>query len=227
MLLLEPRRADPADGPAAGDDVERGDDLGQHGRVPVGHPGHERAQVGGGGAGAERAEGGVSLQHLQLRRAQHGQLPEVVHHPDGVEAGLLGGDGLVHHPAEEALRCDVGVGEQGDLVAGLDEVTHGGTPSVGGTRDCRCGVGRVGSVRGPATRRCRPGRRRRSGRGTPTGRSRRGRRSDGVQGPAGQPSEMRVTSPSRRLRSGMRFSTSPVTLPLRRRRRRGPSPGPW
>ena len=84
-------------------DVEGRDDLGQQRRVPVGDTGDERAQAHPVGHHRQRAEGRVGLEHLELGRAQHRQLPEVVHHPHRVEAGLLGGPRLFHHPVEQGV----------------------------------------------------------------------------------------------------------------------------
>ena len=39
---------------------------------------------------AKRAERGVGLEHRLIRRAEAGQLVEVVHHEDRVEAGRVG-----------------------------------------------------------------------------------------------------------------------------------------
>ena len=91
-----PSRARPA-----GDDVERGDGLGQVRRVAVRDAGDERAEPHPLGAGGERAEQRVGLEHLLLGPAQQRQLVEVVHHEHGVEAGLLGGHRLGGDALEE------------------------------------------------------------------------------------------------------------------------------
>ena len=44
VLLLEPARADAVEGAAAGDDVDRGRDLGVLRRVAVRHAAHEQAE---------------------------------------------------------------------------------------------------------------------------------------------------------------------------------------
>ena len=67
------------------------------------------------GAGGQRAEQGVGLEHLLLGPAEHRQLEEVVHHEHGVEAGLLGGDGLGGDALEELGGGDAGIREVGDL----------------------------------------------------------------------------------------------------------------
>ena len=56
------------------------------------------------GAGGERGEQRVGLEHLLLGAAEHRQLEEVVHHEHGVEAGLLGGDGLGGDALEQLGR---------------------------------------------------------------------------------------------------------------------------
>ena len=73
---------------------------------------------------AQRAERRVGLEHLLFGISQHRQLPEVVHHPHRVEARILGGLGLRGDPIEDVGRSRTGVGEQGDLEAGSDQVGH-------------------------------------------------------------------------------------------------------
>ena len=85
-------------------DVERRDGLGQERRLAVRHAGDERAEPDRLGAGGERAEQRVGLEHLLLGAAEHRELEEVVHHEHGVEAGLLGGDRLGGDPLEQLGR---------------------------------------------------------------------------------------------------------------------------
>ncbi len=90
-LLLVPRRADAQPGPTAREHVKRRDDLGQDARVPVDGAGDQGQQPGPGGAGGQVAKRRVGLEHVLLRRADHGDLEEMVHHADAVEAGLVCG----------------------------------------------------------------------------------------------------------------------------------------
>jgi hypothetical protein len=120
VLLLEPGGADAEDGPALRHHVEGGDDLGQQRRVPVGDAGDQGGQVDGAGAGGQTAEQRVGLQHLLLGRAEHGQLEEVVHDEDRVEARLLGGLGGVDEDVEQLGGGSVGEREVGKLEPRFD-----------------------------------------------------------------------------------------------------------
>ena len=122
VLELEPRGTDAQHRPPAGDHVEGGDGLGEVRGVAVGHAGDEGGEADRLGAGGEGAEERVRLEHLLLRLAHHGQLVEVVHHEDGVEAGLLGGDRLGRDPLEQLARRDVRVREVRDLEADVRAV---------------------------------------------------------------------------------------------------------
>ena len=124
VLDVEPGGADAEERSSARDDVQRGDDLGEDGGVPVGHAGDQGAELHGVRAGRQRTEEGVGLEHLELRRAHHGQLVEVVHHHDGVGAGVLGGDGHGRHLLEEVARFRVRVGEVRDLQSDLDHAAR-------------------------------------------------------------------------------------------------------
>ncbi len=68
---------------------------------------------------AKRAERGVRLEHRLVRSSEAGQLIEVVHHEDGVEAGGLGLLGLRDDGGEE-LGDTGAVGEVGDLESEFD-----------------------------------------------------------------------------------------------------------
>ena len=120
VLDVEPGGADAEERPAAGDDVECGHLLGEDRGVPVGHSGDQRAEHGRLGASRERAQQGVGLEHLGVGRAEEGELEEVVHDHDGVEAALLAGGGHGRHSVEELVRADSGVGEARDLEAGTE-----------------------------------------------------------------------------------------------------------
>ncbi len=90
MLTLEPGRPDPAHGPAAGQHVEGGDHLAEQGHVAVGDPRDERPEPGPVRDRRQVAERGVGLQHRVPLPPHLRDLDEVVHHPQGREARLLG-----------------------------------------------------------------------------------------------------------------------------------------
>ena len=119
VLELEPAGADAQDRAARADHVERGDRLGQQRRVAVGVAGDQGAELDALGGGGQRAQRRVGLQHGLVRRPETGQLVEVVHHEDGVEAGGLGFLGLRHHGGEELFDAGA-VGEVRDLIAEFD-----------------------------------------------------------------------------------------------------------
>src|SRR5256885_13119680 len=77
-------------GTAAGKYVEGGDGLDQQGRGREGHAGGGGPEANAGGAGGEVAEGGVRLQHLVLRAAAGRSLQQMVRHPNGVDAAVVG-----------------------------------------------------------------------------------------------------------------------------------------
>src|SRR3981189_3006482 len=66
MLPLVPGGTDPERGPAAGQHVERGHDLGEQARMPVGHAGDEQAESYGRGVSGQVAKRCVALQHRIL-----------------------------------------------------------------------------------------------------------------------------------------------------------------
>ena len=93
MLLVVPGCADPQPRSAAGEHVQRGHRLGKDARVPVGDARHEGAEPCRPGVGGQEAEGSVGLQHRFLGSANPPDLEEVVHDPDRVVAGAVGGPG--------------------------------------------------------------------------------------------------------------------------------------
>jgi hypothetical protein len=101
VLDVVPGGADTQDRPAAADDVERRDDLGQVRRVPVRHAGDQGAEPHRRGAGRQRAEQRVGVEHRLGGPAQRRQLEEVVHHPDRVVPRLFGGARLVDDVGKE------------------------------------------------------------------------------------------------------------------------------
>ena len=79
-FVLVPAGADAHLDPAAGDDVDRRGDLGQVGRVPVGHAGAHLAEPDPAGAGGEGGHQRPGLVGRLVRR--HGRGVEVVVDPD-------------------------------------------------------------------------------------------------------------------------------------------------
>jgi hypothetical protein len=111
-------------GAALADDVQRGDDLGEQRRIAVGVAGHQRAQLDVLGCGRQPAEGGIRLQHRLVGGSEPGQLIEVVHHEDGVEAGRIGFLRLGDDCGEQLFDARA-VREVGDLKSEFDgHVVH-------------------------------------------------------------------------------------------------------
>ena len=90
-LVLVVAGPDPEHRPAAGQDIERRDHLGEQAGRPVGRRGRERHQPDPFRPRGQEPESGVGLE-LRLVRAAHDRvLPEVVRHVDAVEPrGLRG-----------------------------------------------------------------------------------------------------------------------------------------
>ena len=96
VLLLVPRRPDAQPGAATGEHVERRDGLEQDAGVPVRHPGDQGAQLDPLGDGGRVRQRRVALEHVQLGRADHPDLEEVVHDPQRGQPALVGVPG--HRP---------------------------------------------------------------------------------------------------------------------------------
>jgi hypothetical protein len=90
VLELEPSGTDTQYRPPAADHIQRGDFVGQQGRVAVGVSGNQGRKLHTGGGRGQRTQRRVGLQHRFIRRPQRRQLIEVVHHQHGVETGGLG-----------------------------------------------------------------------------------------------------------------------------------------
>src|SRR5437762_3419346 len=88
-LGFVPCGADAQPGAAAGEDVESGDRLGENARLMVDDARHHGAEFRSLGHRRNVAERAVAFEHLVVFRAVHADLPEVVHHPDGIETGLV------------------------------------------------------------------------------------------------------------------------------------------
>ena len=66
------------------------------------------------GVGRDEAERRLPLEHRRLRRAEASDLEEVVHDPDRVEAGVVGGARHARERGTDGLRA-AGPGELVDL----------------------------------------------------------------------------------------------------------------
>src|ERR1700682_6035213 len=103
-LRLVPGGAEPEPGSPAREDIEGGDGLRQDARLVVNDPRHHGAELGVLGHRGDVAERAVAFEHLVVFGAVHADLPEVIHHPDGVEAGLVRGARNVAQRAPELGR---------------------------------------------------------------------------------------------------------------------------
>src|SRR2546430_6160540 len=97
MLLLEPSKAEPASGPATAEDVKGGDDLPEVGDVAVRDASDEGPNTHVVAGGGEIAERGPAVEHVVPRPAELRDLPEVVHDPEVVEAGVFRSASDGHH----------------------------------------------------------------------------------------------------------------------------------
>src|SRR5919112_6339400 len=88
-FLFIPTSADAQHRPAAGEHVERGNHLGEKGRMPEVHPGYQWHEPAPSRMGGDDAERGEALQLRLLRTAHVGTLPEMVGHADHVESGVV------------------------------------------------------------------------------------------------------------------------------------------
>ena len=106
---------------------------------------------------ARRREQRVALEHLELGRAEHRQLVEVVHHHHRVEAACVGFASLTGDRAEEVGRFGVWIGEVGDLVAelghALDDTTGSPSPTNYTARRVPASAAPTWSARATATTR--------------------------------------------------------------------------
>jgi hypothetical protein len=83
--------ADAEPGPAARQDVERRGGLDPQPRAAVVDAADHQPESGALAMGGHEAERRPALEHGLELRARAADLPEVVHHPDGVEASAVGG----------------------------------------------------------------------------------------------------------------------------------------
>jgi hypothetical protein len=90
VLALEPGGPDAAQSASAGEDVERRDDLGEVGDVPVGDARDKRAKPDALRHAGEVGERGVALEHVLPLPPDLRDLHEVIHHPQARKPGVLG-----------------------------------------------------------------------------------------------------------------------------------------
>jgi hypothetical protein len=114
VFEFEPARPDPEDRAALAHHVEGGDGLRQDRRVAVAVAGDQSPELHVLGDRRQCAECRVGLQHRLVRGAQHGQLIEVVHQEDAVEARLVGFLRLRDDSGEEFVDAGA-VGDVRDL----------------------------------------------------------------------------------------------------------------
>src|ERR1700686_599615 len=115
---LVPGGADAQPGASAGEDVERGDGFRQDAGVAIDGARHHGAELDSRGYPSHVAERAIAFEHLVVFGAVHPDLPEVVHHPDGVEAGVVRGAGNLAERAPEFGRS-YGPGEVSDIESDL------------------------------------------------------------------------------------------------------------
>ena len=89
-LVLVPGGTDAEPGPAAGQDVERRGGLHPQRRVPVVDAADHQAEAGALRVRGHEAERGPALEHRVVDRPDAPDLEEMVHHPDRIEADVVG-----------------------------------------------------------------------------------------------------------------------------------------
>ena len=89
-LVLVPGGTDAEPGPAARQDVERRGGLHPQGRVPVVDAADHQAEAGAFRVRGHETERGPAFEHRFLDGADAADLEEVVHHPDRIEADVVG-----------------------------------------------------------------------------------------------------------------------------------------
>ena len=90
VLLREPAQPEATDRPAVRQHVERGDRVGEHGRMTEERRRDEHAEPDPLGDTGQPGERGVRLGQVLPRRTDLRDLAQVVHHPDVLDAGRLG-----------------------------------------------------------------------------------------------------------------------------------------
>ena len=100
VLVLEPGRAERVDRAAARDHVERGRDLRVQRRVAVGDPADHQPELQPLGAYRQRGEDRVPLEHPVRLRPDAGDLVQMIHDEERVEAGALCRGGDLRQPLE-------------------------------------------------------------------------------------------------------------------------------
>ena len=111
---LVPAGADAEPGPAAGEDVEGRRGLDPQPRGAVGGAADHQPEAGPLAVGGHEAERRPALEHRLELGARRADLPEVIHHPDRVEADVVGGPHGAGEGRSDRLRA-AGPGERVDL----------------------------------------------------------------------------------------------------------------
>src|SRR4051812_34426185 len=93
MLGLVPAHPESAQRPTAGQHVERGDDLAEMSDVSIGDACDHRAQPNVPRRCGQVTERRPTLEHVVPRRSHLGNLAEVVHHPETLEADPFSAEG--------------------------------------------------------------------------------------------------------------------------------------
>jgi len=121
VFALVPSRADTQQCSSSGQDVQRGEGLGEQTRMAVGDAGDEQAQLQSLRLACQIAESGVAVEHRVVGRSHRLHLEPMVHQRQGGEASLLGGSG-----GRGQARCDGGRGTKGREVGDVQGQFHGG-----------------------------------------------------------------------------------------------------
>ena len=90
-LFLVMTRPDTEPGTTAGEDIQRGDGLGQNSRVTEVDPRHHRRELDPLCVGGDERERRVAFRFICHRTAHDRVLPEVISNADAIEPCLLGG----------------------------------------------------------------------------------------------------------------------------------------
>jgi hypothetical protein len=104
MLAFEPRSADPQPRSPPREDVQSRHLLHEDGRVPIGDARDQRAERYAFGDTGEVGQRRVALEHVEVGLADHRQLEEVIHHPQGMKACVFCGAGDVREHLTVVVR---------------------------------------------------------------------------------------------------------------------------
>src|SRR5207253_3566898 len=121
-LAYVPARADAEPGAALREQVQRCDLLDEHTRMAEMDSAHQRAEPCPPGMRRQKTERGVRLEHGLLGLADRADLEQMVHQPDGSEAGVIG---RASHRSQRlgCLERAAGPAESRELQAQLHRIT--------------------------------------------------------------------------------------------------------